>query len=69
MWTVTSFTVGLSDPTSTRHIVLNTTHEILSDPLVRKALQHATDREAISQGIFYGLEPAADTCMLLRCLL
>ena len=55
------FTVGLSDPTSTRHIVLNTTHEILSDPLVRKALQHATDREAISQGIFYGLEPAADT--------
>lgn len=23
------FTVGLSDPTSTRHIVMNTTHEIL----------------------------------------
>ena len=55
------FTVGLSDPTSTRHIVLNTTDEILQDPAVRKALQHATDREAISQGIFYGLEPAADT--------
>lgn len=55
------FTVGLSDPTSTRHIVLNTTNEILSDPLVRKALQHATNREAISQGVFYGLEPAANT--------
>ena len=55
------FTVGLSDPTSTRHIVLNTTHEILGDTAVRKALQHATNREAISQGIFYGLEPAADT--------
>ncbi|MDO4293401.1 MAG: nickel ABC transporter substrate-binding protein [Eubacteriales bacterium] len=55
------FTVGLSDPTSTRHIVLNTTHEILGDAGVRRALQHATNREAISQGVFYGLEPAADT--------
>ena len=55
------FTVGLSDPTSTRHIVMNTTHEILSDPAVRKALQHATDRQTISDGIFYGLEQPADT--------
>ena len=39
------FTVGLSDPTSTRHIVMNTTREILGDPAVRKALQHATDRQ------------------------
>ena len=54
------FTVGLSDPTSTRHIVMNTTHEILSDPAVRKALQHATDRQTISDGIFYGLEQPAD---------
>ena len=55
------FTVGLSDPTSTRHIVLNTTHDILGDKAVRQALQHATNRQAISEGIFYGLEPAADT--------
>ena len=55
------FTVGLSDPTSTRHIVLNTTHDILRDKSVRQALQHATNRQAISEGIFYGLEPAADT--------
>ena len=55
------FKVGLSDPTSTRHIVMNTTHEILSDPSVRKALQHATNRQAISDGIFYGLEQPADT--------
>ena len=55
------FTVSLSEPTSTRHIVLNTTHEILGDKAVRQALQHATNREAISEGIFYGLEPAADT--------
>ena len=55
------FEVALSDPTSTRHIVLNTTNDILSDAAVRKAMQHATNREAISQGIFYGLEAPADT--------
>lgn len=55
------FTVSLSDPTSTRHIVLNTTHEILGDLAVRQALQHATDRQAISDGVFYGLEQPADT--------
>ena len=55
------FTVSLSDPTSTRHIVLNTTNDILSDITVRQALQHATDRNAISEGIFYGLEQPADT--------
>lgn len=55
------FEVALSDPTSTRHIVLNTTNDILSDTAVRQALQHATNRTAISQGIFYGLEQPADT--------
>lgn len=55
------FQVSLSDPTSTRHIVLNTTNDILSDVAVRKALQHATNRESISEGIFYGLEQPADT--------
>nr|WP_317438628.1 nickel ABC transporter substrate-binding protein [uncultured Enterocloster sp.] len=55
------FEVALSDPTSTRHIVLNTTNEILSDTVVRQALQHATNRTAISEGIFYGLEQPADT--------
>ena len=55
------FTVSLSDPTSTRHIVLNTTDDILSDKAVRVALQHATNKQAISEGIFYGLEQPADT--------
>ncbi len=55
------FEVALSDPTSTRHIVLDTTNEILSDTVVRQALQHATNRTAISEGIFYGLEQPADT--------
>ena len=41
--------------------MLNTTNEILSDSAVRQALQHATNRQAISEGIFYGLEQPADT--------
>ena len=55
------FTVSLSDPTSTRQIVLNTTKEVLADKEVRQALQHATKKQAISDGIFYGLEQPADT--------
>ena len=50
------FTVSLSDPTSTRQIVLNTTRDVLADKEVRQALQHATNKQAISDGIFYGLE-------------
>jgi nickel transport system substrate-binding protein len=55
------FTVALSEPTSTRQIVLNTTNDILKDVSVRRALQHATDRKRISEGVFYGLEKPADT--------
>ena len=55
------FTVSLSDPTSTRQIVLNTTKEVLADKEVRQALQHATNKQTISEGIFYDLEQPADT--------
>lgn len=55
------FTVPFSDPTSTRQIVLNTTRDVLADKEVRQALQHATNKQAISDGIFYGLEQPADT--------
>lgn len=55
------FKVELSDPTSTRQIVLNTTREVLAEKEVRQALQHATNKQAISEGIFYGLEQPADT--------
>ena len=50
------FTVELSEPTSTRQIVLNTSSDILSEKDVRVALQHATNKQNISDGIFYGLE-------------
>lgn len=52
--------VSMSDATSTRHLVLNTTNEILREEKVRKALQQATNKKAISEGIFYGLEEPAD---------
>ncbi len=55
------FQVSLSDPTSTRQIVLNTSNAILKDKAVRQAIQHMTNRQAISEGIFYGLEAPADT--------
>ena len=55
------FTVSLSDPTSTRQIVLNTTRDVLADKEVRQALHHATNKQTISEGIFYGLEQPADT--------
>ncbi|WP_367565961.1 nickel ABC transporter substrate-binding protein [Lacrimispora sp.] len=55
------FQVSLSDPTSTRQIVLNTANSVLKDKVVRQAIQHATNRQAISDGIFYGLEAPADT--------
>jgi nickel transport system substrate-binding protein len=55
------FGVSLSAPTSTRQIVLNTTNDILKDKAVRQAILHATNRQAISDGVFYGLEAPADT--------
>ncbi|MGF6907414.1 nickel ABC transporter substrate-binding protein [Fusobacterium sp. PH5-44] len=55
------FTVALSEPTSTRQILLNTNNKILKDKKVRYAIQHATDKKAISEGIFYGLESPAET--------
>lgn len=51
----------LSEPISTRQILINTTGPVLGEVEVRRALQHATDKEAISKGIFYGLEKPADT--------
>lgn len=55
------FTTALSEPTSTRQIVLNTSNGLLRDKSVRHALQYATNKQAISDGVFYGLEKPADT--------
>lgn len=57
------FETSISDPISTRMMIMNTTDEILEDLNVRKAIQHATDRETISESIFSGIESPADTIL------
>ena len=57
------FETSISDPISTRMMIMNTTDEILGDLKVRKAIQHATDRNAISENIFSGIESPADTVL------
>jgi len=51
---------ALSQPLSTRNILVNTTRPALDDKRVRKALQHLTNRQAISSGIFNDIESPAD---------
>jgi nickel transport system substrate-binding protein len=58
-----NFETIMSEPISSRIILLNTTSEILDDVNVRKALQHAVSKEAISEGIFNGSEAPADTLL------
>jgi nickel transport system substrate-binding protein len=53
----------MSKPVSTRMILLNTTSENLNDVRVRKAIQHAVNKEDISEGIFNGSEVPANTLM------
>lgn len=54
------YKTALSSPASTRELVLNTTNPILNDLNVRRALNYATDRQSISDNIFYGFEPPAE---------
>lgn len=51
----------ISDPTATRTLLFNTNREIISDKNVRLALQHAFNKDAVIDNIFYGIEKKADT--------
>ncbi|OOB79155.1 MAG: nickel ABC transporter, nickel/metallophore periplasmic binding protein [Epulopiscium sp. Nuni2H_MBin003] len=51
---------ALSEPTLTKHIVLNSTVPGLDDQAVRYAINHAVDKEAIAYGIYYGIEQPAN---------
>lgn len=55
------FVESLSGPISTRHLLMNSNTKVLGDVNVRKAIQHATNKEAISKGIFNDIEKPADT--------
>ena len=57
------FETSISDPISTRMMIMNTSDDILGDLNVRKAVQHATDRNTISESIFSGIESPADTVL------
>ncbi|MBN1838852.1 MAG: nickel ABC transporter, nickel/metallophore periplasmic binding protein [Campylobacterales bacterium] len=54
------FRGAMSEPLSTRMILLNTTDAITGDINVRQAIQHATDKETISKAIFAGIESPAE---------
>ena len=55
------FETEISDPISSRVMMINTQDEILGDVKVRQALQYATDRDTISESIFSGIETPAYT--------
>ena len=46
---------------ATRNLLLNTASGILSDPMVRKAIQHGTNKEQINNTVLHGMESVADT--------
>lgn len=53
----------MSEPISSRIILMNTTNEILTDRKVRQAIQHAVNKDDISEGIFNGSEAPAHTLL------
>lgn len=58
---LSEFKTKVSEPISSRVMMINTQDEILGDVRLRKALQYATDRETISKSIFLGIEDPAYT--------
>ncbi|PPB13021.1 nickel ABC transporter substrate-binding protein [Brevibacillus laterosporus] len=51
----------LSEPTATRALLFNTNGEALKDRKLRLAIQHAFNKQAVIDHIFYGTERKADT--------
>ncbi len=58
-----NFGVALSQPVSTRMLVINTTKPSLNDVRVRQALTHLTNKVAIADNIMQGLEQPADNLL------
>ncbi|MCM3597999.1 nickel ABC transporter substrate-binding protein [Metabacillus idriensis] len=51
----------LSEPTATRMLLFNTNRKATKDLKVRLALNHAFNKQAVIDNIFYGMEEKADT--------
>ena len=58
--TMKGFETKMSEPLSTRMMIVNTTKGALQDKNVRKAIQHVLDKKAISESIFGGSELPAE---------
>ncbi|MEG1822472.1 MAG: nickel ABC transporter substrate-binding protein [Clostridiales bacterium] len=52
-----------SEPMTTNNLLLNTSSSATKDLNVRLALEYATDKKAIADNVFYGLQTPADTLM------
>ncbi len=57
------FGTTLSEPVSTRMLILNSASENLNDTRVRQALSHLTNKALITERIMLGLEKPADTLL------
>ncbi len=57
------FGTQLSEPVSTRMLIVNSTRENLNDTRVRQALSHLTNKAIIAERIMLGLEKPADTLL------
>jgi nickel transport system substrate-binding protein len=57
------FTTIMSQPSSTRMLLMNTTSGALKDLRVRQAMEHAVNKKGISEGVFNGSESVADTLL------
>ncbi len=54
------YETGVSGPRSTRVLAINSGRGVTADLVVRKAILHAVDKNAIVKGIFLGMEKRAD---------
>ncbi|MBE0497378.1 MAG: nickel ABC transporter, nickel/metallophore periplasmic binding protein [Campylobacterales bacterium] len=59
--TLEGFKGVMSEPLSTRMLLINTDDPITGELAVRRALQHATDKATISEAIFASIESPAPT--------
>ncbi|KAB8126584.1 nickel ABC transporter, nickel/metallophore periplasmic binding protein [Gracilibacillus oryzae] len=56
-----NYQTGISNPLATRTIAINSNKEITKDLAVRQAVQHAFNKQAVIDYLFYGTEQKADT--------
>lgn len=56
-----TYQVAVSEPLATRTLSVNSNRPLLGDLLVRKAIGHAIDKDALVNSVLYGTQTRADT--------